>query len=449
MSMKKIFMICSLIVVFSGCAPNNKKNNQESNKSNSENSVDLETQLVDDSTEVKVLNYNEKGDVKEKTMKIFLTKEEENSVRTVERKLNRRLFENSEYAYEYRTESLEDFQHYTSAALKALHEVLKLYGYKAPDEATFLRKLKETWYFKQDEVYKSPDFMTFFVNPKSVDDDHTCLENDYQASIKYRVVLWYGFSVFNVFSFEKQVTSRDTFGVEYTRYDENSDIVVDIDKVKHDIYANLYLFNDSKVAKTWLLANDFEFFNKINCFEDREVNEKKLKAYLNKVPDFYDDYYNNYDNALSAVYIWTGQDMMNLVFEKTDSAIVAYEADKRRSLDTKAFDLLFMYIEKCRDYEDFYTDPDFIKSACDFARMEISLNKKHALKDKNGYFNMESTSLSYRLLNDKILAFAKKENYFNIESFDEVLKVIEWDKKHDPQGSNDYHPFDYTTLLKK
>ena len=144
--------------------------------------------------------------------------------------------------------------------------------------------------------------------------------------------------------------------------------------------------------------------------------------------------------------------MMNLVQEKTDSAIVAYEEDKSRKLDIKAFDMLAKYLFKYKDHKyngsPCNTNPDFVKNACNFAMMEVYLNKKHSHENKNGYFNIESSSLTYRLFNDELLNVAKKENYFNIESFDEVLKVIEWDKEHDPQGSNDYYPFDYTTLVK-
>ena len=56
------------------------------------------------------------------------------------------------------------------------------------------------------------------------------------------------------------------------------------------------------------------------------------------------------------------------------------------------------------------------------------------------------------MFDEELLEFAKKENFFDIESFDEVLKVIEWDKgtHHD---SDDIYPggcipFDYTTLVK-
>lgn len=74
------------------------------------------------------------------------------------------------------------------------------------------------------------------------------------------------------------------------------------------------------------------------------------------------------------------------------------------------------------------------------------LNKKHAKEECHGYFNVEGTSISYNLLNDKVMEFAKEENYFGIEGFDEVLKVVEWDREHDPRGSNEYEPFDYRTL---
>jgi hypothetical protein len=52
------------------------------------------------------------------------------------------------------------------------------------------------------------------------------------------------------------------------------------------------------------------------------------------------------------------------------------------------------------------------------------------------------------VLSDEVLEVAKKNNYYGIPNFDEVLKVIAWDREHDPQGSkfND-SPFDYATLV--
>lgn len=66
----------------------------------------------------------------------------------------------------------------------------------------------------------------------------------------------------------------------------------------------------------------------------------------------------------------------------------------------------------------------------------------------HGWFNQECASLSYSVLSDEVLEVAQKNNYYGIPNFDEVLKVIAWDREHDPQGSkfND-SPFDYATLV--
>ena len=54
---------------------------------------------------------------------------------------------------------------------------------------------------------------------------------------------------------------------------------------------------------------------------------------------------------------------------------------------------------------------------------------------------MYSAFLLQKVHNDSIF------NQFYIENFDEVLKLLQWDEIHDPQGDNTkYETFDYSTL---
>lgn len=120
-------------------------------------------------------------------------------------------------------------------------------------------------------------------------------------------------------------------------------------------------------------------------------------------------------------------------------------------MDIKAFDLLYMYLDKYRTEKIRRTKPSFVNLICLFAKMEIELNKKHANVETHGYFNFVCQSRASSLLDDELLQLAKKENYFNIESFDEVLRVIKWDNESHDDSDSDYPagclPFDYTTLL--
>lgn len=446
-SMRKVLLLCILILC--GCVDNSQIINA---RKDIDSSVKTEISDVrsdyEDGCEIEILNYESNDSFS--VMKNCLTKEEIQLVRDVERKFNKRLFENAEYAVEEYTESLEDFQKYTSIALKAFNEVLKIHGYKMPEEVAFYKKIKDIYGEDYHDFFKSTDFLSPVIDFESVNEDYHVLEFASKLSLKYRMAWFGGYSNSRVFSFKKRILSKDTFGLEYERFDENSDIVLDIKNLKFNICANLYIFNESKAAKVWLMTNNMDFFNYINCWEDREVNEKKLKKYLNSVPDDYETYDVNKDRSLVG-YLWQGQDIFNLVLEKTDSAIIAYEEDKSRKLDIKAFDLLFMYLDKCRTLKHKRTDANFVKLICNFAKIEVSLNKKHANKEKHGYFNFVCQSRASSLFDKELLELAKKEHYFNIDSFDEVLKVIEWDKGDHHNFENTYPggciPFDYSTLV--
>lgn len=448
--MKKMgFFLLSILLCIS-CAETSQKMDSQTQVVVYSDSFKKSDNLVNEN---KTLDSQEKRDsLNNDVMKANLTKEEEAIIRTIEKKYNDCMKkvvnqEPVEENLDVFVQNITDFEQYMSVLMESFNRVLMRYGYKTPEESVFQQKLNVVWKLNEREelVYSFKNFKSFYIEPYEVHNTYY-FEKALHASDKYRFVL--PFCTFLRFDKKIELQNVDSFLPGAVIGDLNSELIIDKKKIEPEIYKNLFLFNNNKAAKVWLMSNDLKFFNRINYFEDREVNEKKLKTYLSTVPHEYD----NYEIPVSFAYSdledqWNGDDMMDLVYEKTDSAIVAYEFDKRNKLDIKAFDLMTMFLLRYKDKKILHRDSDFVKIACKFARMEISLNKKHAHEEKNGIFNIESSSVSYRLLNDDILELAKKENYFDISDFDEVLKVIEWDKEHDPQGSNDYHPFDYTELI--
>ena len=237
-------------------------------------------------------------------------------------------------------------------------------------------------------------------------------------------------------------------------------ISLNLDRV---LYTHMYLFNDSKAAKNWLLTNliDF-FFDEIRTYDDDdEVNRKKLLYMLKhctndygvitmKMPPEYDG--PNKEKLLEHGLAGRNHNMMKLIFDETDKAITEYEKDESVGLNIQAFEMVREYFwEKWATMQrekSLESSPNEIETLCIFAKMEVSLNKKHCRSRRHGWFNQECASLSYSVLSDEVLEVAKKNNYYGIPNFDEVLKVIAWDREHDPQGSkfND-SPFDYATLV--
>ena len=237
-------------------------------------------------------------------------------------------------------------------------------------------------------------------------------------------------------------------------------ISLNLDRV---LYTHMYLFNDSKAAKNWLLTNliDF-FFDEIRTYDDDdEVNRKKLLYMLkhctndygvitmNMPPEYEGP---NKETLLEHGLAGRNHNMMKLIFDETDKAITEYEKDESVGLNIQAFEMVREYFwEKWATMQrekSLESSPNEIETLCIFAKMEVSLNKKHCRSRRHGWFNQECASLSYSVLSDEVLEVAKKNNYYGIPNFDEVLKVIAWDREHDPQGSkfND-SPFDYATLV--
>ncbi len=215
------------------------------------------------------------------------------------------------------------------------------------------------------------------------------------------------------------------------------------------------MFHDSKAACIWLLCNDMDFFRNL-MFEygfdkDKDVNKRIMDERLKAQSNEYDDVLPDRASASNGLFYTFDEDkhlrihknLWHQIYELTDSAISYYEEDHKRALKIKYFEMLSNYMQR-------YAPDDLTARAelyCNFARMEVDLNKKHSHEDKNGYFNMESVSTSHVLLREEELEEAKKHNYFGIENFDEVLKLLQWDEIHDPQGDNTkYEPFDYSTL---
>lgn len=229
------------------------------------------------------------------------------------------------------------------------------------------------------------------------------------------------------------------------------------------LYTHMFLFNESKAAKNWLFNNYINFFfYKISSYDDDdEVNRKKLSYMLKhctndygvitmKMPPEYDG--PNKEKLLEHGLAGRNHNMMKLIFDETDKAITEYEKDESVGLNIQAFEMISEYFwEKWATMQrekSLESSPNEIETLCIFAKMEVSLNKKHCRSRRHGWFNQECASLSYSVLSDEVLEVAKKNNYYGIPNFDEVLKVIAWDREHDPQGSkfND-SPFDYATLV--
>lgn len=237
-------------------------------------------------------------------------------------------------------------------------------------------------------------------------------------------------------------------------------ISLNLDRV---LYTHMYLFNDSKAAKNWLLTNliDF-FFDEIRSYDDDdEVNRKKLSYMLKhctndygvitmKMPPEYEG--PNKETLLEHGLAGRNHNMMKLIFDETDKAITEYEKDESVGLNIQAFEMISEYFwEKWATMQrekSLESSPNEIETLCIFAKMEVSLNKKHCRSRRHGWFNQECASLSYSVLSDEVLEVAKKNNYYGIPNFDEVLKVIAWDREHDPEGSGfNESPFDYATLV--
>lgn len=229
------------------------------------------------------------------------------------------------------------------------------------------------------------------------------------------------------------------------------------------LYTHMFLFNESKAAKNWLFNNYINFFfYKISSYDDDdEVNRKKLSYMLKhctndygvitmKMPPEYEG--PNKETLLEHGLAGRNHNMMKLIFDETDKAITKYENDESVGLNTQAFEMISEYFwEKwatTKRENSLKSSPNEIETLCMFAKMEVSLNKKHCRSRRHGWFNQECASLAYRVLSDEVLEVAKKNNYYGIPNFDEVLKVIAWDREHDPEGSgfND-SPFDYATLV--
>ena len=112
-------------------------------------------------------------------------------------------------------------------------------------------------------------------------------------------------------------------------------------------------------------------------------------------------------------------------------------------MDVRYFEMLSNYLQRFG----IENTKDRAELFCNFARMEVDLNKKHSGKRRNGCFNLESSSISYVLFEEEYLKEAEKYDYFGVDDFEEVLEVLKWDAAHDPQGDiTIYEPFDYTTL---
>lgn len=298
--------------------------------------------------------------------------------------------------------------------------------------------------FANFSIMFSPDWL----DDKSTDEQKLmCYESATSFSLKYCVVLC---GIEDRFiSFEKTDTV-DLGYIEMWLPDTESDIVFDKAKMERLVHRNLYIVNRNKCSRNWLLLNDIKFLERAlvhygydkDYYVNRKIINYRLGPYLgkNSVEDELDLYYYSYH--LFVNYLWKiNENLLKMVAEETQKEIEHYEKDHRLSMNTKLFDILSNCV--------LHSDRNDMRNAeffCRFALMEIGLNKQFCRYNRNGYFNIEGCSTSYYLFEKEIMDEAKKNNYFGLEGFGDVLRVLNWDAKHDPQGSNEYVPFDYTTL---
>jgi hypothetical protein len=354
----------------------------------------------------------------------------------------------------------EEYEKEMSAILNCIYHHLCTHGYKLIDEESFKNRIELFYSHKWDEYIRKRDF--YESEPGG------CMNiPNYVSSLQKRVVYHpYANPIRLKIKGEKWLNDGydNDMGVSINeRMDMESFLngelefdnqYIQLDKI---LYQHLFVFNNNKAAKNWLLGNCIKFFfDELTCYDDDdEINRRKLHYMIKKSTNEYDeisfgaDEYRLISRGLSG----RNRNMMRLIFEETDKAMTMYENNKDEEFNKQAFELISEYLwirwveQKSISVKSYMHELDLL---CMFAKMEVSLNKKHSKDEKYGWFNMEHTSRSYAMLSDTLLEIAKKNNYYDIPNFDEVLKVIEWDNEHDVEGEHpDKVPFDYTTLLSK
>lgn len=405
----------------------------------------------------------------------FITESDSAESKLVES--SKQILKDLKIKYEKRYEGISDRSDYFEnnedairgavAFMDVLSDYMYTHGYKKIEEEQFLQKVK---FFFYNDYPANLDWLKEIVLIN--DSLHECNDNDCM-SLNHRIYLNnYACDIGSYVDIKGARLIND--GVDpyidepiNERMDmesfnkgelvlKNVDGFFDINEV---LYTHLYLFNNNKAAKNWLLSNKINFFFKVIPFydDDDEINRKKLDYMISQCVNEYGiinpitsetiHLYSLIDDGLKG----RNHNMMKLIFEETDKAMT--KCEQGEAFNNYAFNMLqeyFYYIWVYYRNKSQSTSFEGLDLLCMFAKMEVSLNKKHCKERKNGWSETEYSSWAYMMLSDTLLKEAERNNYYNIPNFDEVLKVIEWDKEHDIEGKYpDKVPFDYTTLLPK
>lgn len=359
----------------------------------------------------------------------------------------------------------DEFKITTSAFLNCLYYYLYSHGYKKIDESIFKQKLQIFYSKNWNGFYKIGDFFGYSDENKKITEDlynvpsFVCeLENSvvYSKLHENPIRVWIELDDEEG---ENEDAEIDEFGntITHVNIESLEKGILNIDKDLMDLdkllYEHLFVFNNNKAAKNWLICNRIEaFFFDFPYYDDEdEINRKKLKYMLNECTHGENVIVGRNDDLVYYSLVGHHNNMLKLIFEETDKAMTTYENGGK--YDTKAFDLMYdyfkiLYVNNKDDKKIAIKNQiNQLEKLCVFLKMEVSLNKKHCKHNNFGWFNdSDALSITFQCLNDSLLEVAKQHNYYNIPNFDEVLKVYKWDSENAYRDKSGI-PFDYTTLL--
>lgn len=180
------------------------------------------------------------------------------------------------------------------------------------------------------------------------------------------------------------------------------------------IHRNKYLFNDNKESLNWLLKNDFVFLDYLvrtyGYDKEKLINEDILeKIYQIYADPEYRSFYMLDDLFFS---------------KKCDGGIAVRHGiwetivEKTTYSDDRYFEMLYNYLEEFNSNKTELTLEEKSQLFCYFGRMEADLIKKY----ENHWVKTPRVSNLFK--SQQLREIAKKNNYFEIDDFEEVLEII-------------------------
>ena len=473
--MRKRMIVYPLFLVVLGCNGGDRQPDKQESEKKEEESLqtsmeipkesDQDTPLTDIDWAVLDTNAIDKI-IRNKAMTYQLTEEEDRLIRRYYELYNQSTIKD----YDDILQEAKDKELYAKIYKDIVYKILKLYNYKKIPQEEFKRRISYFYGIDLDKkmryLSETNDFYTYIDGYQR--NEYREADDDYQkAYCRFEHSVFIDLEnafVMKSVPFCNVVTINGMIHYEPNGHEinppdslydtKNGKIVLRIDTYRI-LYRNLYMFHGSKSALVWLLIYDMSFFDTMlreyGFDKEPEANKRILKKCLtehcNKYgilnPDYlsscYDVFYSYDDEERLRIH----KNLWRQIYELTDSALTSYEEDRKRALDVRYFEMLSNYLQRFG----IENTKDRAELFCNFARMEVDLNKKHSGKRRNGCFNLESSSISYVLFEEEYLKEAEKYDYFGVDDFEEVLEVLKWDAAHDPQGDiTIYEPFDYTTL---